>query len=256
MSDDGSAPSRPIRPSRGGDGGGREIPRPELPEDEEPQLPKGITAQIRSAAGKDETDDVALALSLGSAALEEGRPDVALDYLPWARSRAGRAPAVREALGVARYLDGDFDAALSELRAYRRMSGRADQNHLIADCLRAQGRDIDEVAGDIEAMLADAAVAAGRRLEGVIVWAGAVADDGDVDGARRIMRRADDVVHDLDTSGEDIPDALLRVWYVEGDLADRAGEDDVARRYFRRVVDEAGEVFDAAERLRALGGTD
>ena len=47
---------------------------------------------------------------------------------------------IREAAGIAAYQAGDWSAAIAELRAYHRMTGR--QNHLavIADSERALGR--------------------------------------------------------------------------------------------------------------------
>ena len=54
----------------------------------------------------------------------------------WLASRSG---AVREVLGIALYRTERFRDALRELQAYRRMTGRADQNHLIADSYRALG---------------------------------------------------------------------------------------------------------------------
>jgi predicted TPR repeat methyltransferase len=45
----------------------------------------------------------------------------------------------------------------------------------------------------------------------------------------------------------------LRVWYVTGDVLERAGRTREAARAFRRVVDHDPEAFDAAERLARLG---
>lgn len=251
MSDDGPAPERPGRPFRPSGRDEPAVERPELPDDEHPDLPKGVMAEIRQSA-PDDAREVGLALAISAEAIEADRVEVALEYLPWARSRAPRASAIREALGVARYLSEEFGEALSELRAYRRLSGRADQNHVIADCLRALEHPAHEVADEIERMLADEDTPAERRMEGVIVWGSTLADAGDLDGGRSVLRRADDLVHDLPRSGDEVPEGLVRLWYVEGDLADRAGEADTARRYFQRVVDVDADGYDAEERLRAL----
>lgn len=255
---------RPFRPPGGGRRDREEVGRPDLPDDEEPRLPGGVMAEIRDATA-DSAGDVALALSLGAAAIDEQRPDIAREYLPWARQEAPRSASVREALGVALYLEEEYRDALAELRAYRRLSGRQDQNHVIADCLRALERPVAEVADDVDAMLEDEDVPADRRLEGILVLAGRIADGGDLSGARAVLRRADDVVHELDRGGippgdpdrsgsgdSGLPDALLRLWYVEGDLAQRDGDRDTARRYFRELVESGEEAFDARERLQSL----
>jgi hypothetical protein len=90
---------------------------------------------------------------------------VALEALAWAKHQAPRVAPVREAYGVACYLDGDWAKALTELQAYRRMTGRNDQNHLIADSLRGLGRDPSKVAEPVEELLADdrSATTCGRR---------------------------------------------------------------------------------------------
>src|SRR5439155_466722 len=56
-----------------------------------------------------------------------------------AKELAPRSGAVREVLGMALYRAGRFQEALRELQAYRRLTGRLDQNHLIADSHRALG---------------------------------------------------------------------------------------------------------------------
>ena len=57
-----------------------------------------------------------------------------------AKQLSPRSASVREVLGLALYGQERWQEALTELKAYRRMSGRADQNHVIADCLRARGQ--------------------------------------------------------------------------------------------------------------------
>lgn len=196
-------------------------------------------------------DDVALALSIGSAAIDEDRSDVALEVLGWAKHEAPRVAAVREAYGVALYLDERFGAALTELQAYRRLTGRNDQNHLVADCLRALGRDLDLVAEAAETLLADAQAPEDRRAEAALVWAGALADDGDVGAARSVLRRflerrrGGDAEHDL------------RVRYLAADLAERDHDRDELRRQLESIVAVDPGFLDAKERLdgvQAAGG--
>lgn len=188
---------------------------------------------------------MAVALSLGSAAIEEGDGDAALPYLEWAKAHAGNVAPVREALGVARYLAGDFAGALRELQAYRRISGREDQNHVLADCHRALGRDLARVGELVQAMGDEAPE--DRVTEGIIVWGSALADDGQFDAGRAVVNRR------VQQLGVDEPDEQrLRLWYVAADLAARSGDPEAARSLYDRVLAVASDFFDTAERRRAL----
>lgn len=176
-------------------------------------------------------------------ALVEGDVDAAVGLLEWAKSAAARSAAVREALGVARYHAEDFAGAHSELLAYRRLSGRQDQNHLLADCARALGKP-EKVAEYVEAMDA-AAVPADRIAEGIIVLAGERADRGDVDGALRALERAD-------LAPAEVADHHVRLWYLAADLTEQAGEHDVARDYLEAISAVDPDYLDVVERLDAL----
>lgn len=222
-------------------------PRPALPTDERPVLPRDVEREIERTLGKGgKAKDIALALSIGSAAIDEDRPDVAVEVLAWAKHEAPRIPAIREAYGVALYLSEQFAAALTELQAYRRITGRVDQNHVIADCLRALGRDIDQIGDAAEALVADEQGPEDRRAEAVIVWAAARADAGDLPGARAILRRflerrrSGDAEHDL------------RVRYLAVELAERASDTRETQRQLELIVAVDPQFLDAAERLDEL----
>lgn len=183
------------------------------------------------------------AYGAASDALMEGDLARAAELLAWAKHVAPRSAVVREALGVVRYSQGEYAAAQSELLTYRRLSGRQDQNHLLADCARAAGRP-DRVSEYVEEMIA-ADVAQDRVVEGLIVLAGDRADRGDLHGAIQALGRAT-----LDPTS--IEAWHPRLWYVAADVSERMGDEDQARDYFGAIlaVDEGFE--DVAERLAAL----
>jgi tetratricopeptide (TPR) repeat protein len=234
------APPRTARPKTA-------PPRPDLPADEEPQLPRAIRREIDRVIGSNARGrDVALALSIGSAAIDEGYLDVAIEMLAWAKDEAPRIAAVREAYGVALYLTEDFAGALSELQAYRRLTGKADQNHLVADCLRALGRALDRVVDAAQELVADPSAPADRRTEAAIVWAGALADGGDLGAGRAVIRR---VLRDAGDAEHD-----LRARYVAADLAARDGDPDEARAQFELIASVEPAYLDVDERLAALSG--
>lgn len=188
-----------------------------------------------------------LCLTVGTEHLEEREGEAALPYLRWAKHLAPRAGSIREALGVAYYLAEQYDEALAELQTYRRVTGRADQNHLLADCHRALGRGTEKVADLVAEMREDREIPLDRRVEGHIVWASSLADGGDVGAGRATLRRL------LEETADDEPtEAHLRLWYVAADLAERAGDRAAARRWFQRIDEVAEDFFDVPERLRQL----
>ncbi|HLN07146.1 MAG TPA: hypothetical protein VK217_12760, partial [Acidimicrobiales bacterium] len=83
-------------------------------------------------------------------------------------------------------------------------------------------------------------------VEGRLVVAGMHADRGDIKGAIAL----------LGPSGKSLrhPDEChLRQWYALGDLYERAGDLPRARELFARVASFAPDLFDAQDRLAALG---
>jgi tetratricopeptide (TPR) repeat protein len=163
-----------------------------------------------------------------------------------AKALAPRSAAVREVLGMALYRLERYREALSELQAYRRMSGRADQNHLIADCLRDAGRP-ERAVPLAEEALASRSVPLETKAEAVIVAASALADMGKLEQALGLLRR-------IRTSAEVAGPEVLRVWYVTGSILERAGRTDEAAAEFRKIVRHDPAAFDAAERLARLSG--
>lgn len=221
--------------------------RPAFPEDETPQIPRSVSKEIERLLGRGaKSHDIALALSIGSSAIDEDRIDVALEVLSWAKYEAPKLAAVREAYGVALYLGEDFAAALTELQAYRRLTGRNDQNHLIADSLRAIGRGTDMVAATAEELVSDPQAPEDRRVEAVIVWAASLADAGNVQAARGVVRR----FLERPRSGDAEHDLRLRI--VAADLAERAGDDTELARQLEHVVAVDPSFMDASQRLDAL----
>ncbi|MEX0659603.1 MAG: hypothetical protein WD080_10765 [Egibacteraceae bacterium] len=199
--------------------------------------------ELRSAARPGEAEDVVAAFGGAGDALVAGDLDRATELLVWAKSAAARSSVIREALGVVRYHAGDFPGAHSELLAYRRLSGRQDQNHLLADCARAAGRP-EKVVEYVGAMDGDT-VPADRVAEGILVLAGDRADRGDTQGALRALERAD-------LAPTDVQDYHVRLWYLAADLSERLGDREAARDYLDAISAVEPDYLDAAERLEAL----
>jgi len=151
---------------------------------------------------------------------------------------------VREVLGLALYGQGRFQEAIKELKAYKRISGRNDQNHVIADSLRGVGRPLEAIPLADEA-LRDRHVMNEAKAKAVIVAASALADEGRYAEALAFLGRAR-------TRADVAEPYTLRLWYVKGDILERAGRPSDAAAEFRKVVRHDASAFDAAERLARL----
>jgi tetratricopeptide (TPR) repeat protein len=181
-----------------------------------------------------------------AALLDRGRAGAAAARAEEAKELAPRSGAVRELLGISLYQAERYRDAVRELQAYRRITGRADQNHLIADSHRALGAPEKAVALTQEE-LRIRAVPDEARAEAAIVGASALADLGRFDEGLALL-------HSFQTREQAVRPFDIRVWYVAGDILERAGRKREAARQFQRIVRHDAGAFDAAERLAQLGG--
>jgi tetratricopeptide (TPR) repeat protein len=173
-------------------------------------------------------------------------PQLALAHARAARASAARLACVREAVGVAAYHAGEYAEASRELRAYRRLSGRADYLAVLADCERAAGRPEAALR-----LLADAPRTHPGHSEWVeqqIVEAGARRDLDEVSGAILVLRDALKSIRKGAGAGVDADD-LIRLRYAYADSLEAAGRDDEARAEFGAIAEsDGGEMTDAAHR--------
>jgi tetratricopeptide (TPR) repeat protein len=217
--------------------------RPELPADADPgeldfdvrkelaTLPKGLAELVGSH------------LVVAARVLEED-PQLALAHTRFARSKAGRVAAVREAAGLAAYVAGEWSEALAELRAARRLGGDPGRLAVLADCERALGRP--ERALEIARSPEAGRLSSEEMIELRIVAAGARRDLGQFDAAVIALQGPD-----LEGTGEEPWRARLRYAYADNLLA--AGRAQDAIRWFL-AADEADVegATDAAERAIEL----
>jgi tetratricopeptide (TPR) repeat protein len=207
------------------------------------ELDKEIRVELSTLAGP-VAGTVARHLVMAGRLLDTD-PDLALEHVLHARTMAGRVAVVREAAGVAAYEAGRFDVALSELRAARRMSGRADYLALMADCERGVGRPerAVELAAHGDAQRLDAA----GQAELAIVAA----------GAERDMGRPDDAEHRLRAALLLKPRGpwVARVQYALGDLlAEQSRVDEAVAAFTSAEAADVDGVLGAGERLVELLG--
>jgi tetratricopeptide (TPR) repeat protein len=206
-------------------------------------LSREILDDIRRSARPGDQQVASSRLARAIELLERGDAGAAISEAKKAKDVAPRSGAVREVLGLANYAAGQWPEAVTELKAYRRITGRADQNHIIADSLRGMGRP-EEAVPLAEEELA-ARVSNEAKAEAVVVAASALRDLGKLSEALAFLGRA--------RTRESVAEPYtLRLWYVRGDILERAGRRDEAAAEFRRIVRHEPGAFDAAERLAQL----
>ncbi len=206
-------------------------------------LPRDVAEELQRVTRPTELKDAVSRLARAIDLLERGDDGAAIAEAQKAKACSPRSVSVREVLGLALYGQGRWQEALTEMKAYKRMAGRADQNHIIADCLRALGKPADAVPLAEEELRAK--VSNEAKAEAVIVAASALADQGRFPEALAFLARArtrDDVAEDY----------TLRLWYVKGDILARAGRTQEAAEQFRKIMRHDSGAFDAAERLADL----
>jgi tetratricopeptide (TPR) repeat protein len=207
-------------------------------------LPRDVLDEVRRSTRPAAQQDTLARLGRAIELLERDDPKAALAEAEKAKRLSPRSASVREVLGLSYYGQGRWRDALTELKAYKRITGRNDQNHLIADSLRGIGRPADAVPFADEA-LRDRRVSNEVKAEVVVVAASALGDQGRFAEALAFLARArtkDDVAEPY----------TLRLWYVKADILERAGRRREAAIEFKKIVRHDASAFDAAERLAAL----
>ena len=233
-------------------GGKRNGRRPSAKQDPtEPRLPDDVKAsdldpEVRrdlQALDKQAADRVARHLVMASDLLEEN-PELALAHARAARARAARIAVVRETAGIVAYSVGEWQEAVSELRAALRMSGSDALLPLIADSERGLGQPQRAVD------LADSPE--GRKLTGetllemLIVKAGALIDLGDAAEAVRTF-----AAQDL-TPGRTGTEAA-RLFFAYASALDAAGRRADAITWFQNAASaDVDDETDAEFRLMDL----
>ncbi|MCA1193457.1 hypothetical protein [Saccharopolyspora sp. 6V] len=194
-------------------------------------LPKGLA------------DKVALHL-VAAGKLMDTDPEQALVHARYARHRASRIGAAREANGLCAYQMGEWTEALSELRAARRMGGGPGHIAIMADCERALGRA--ERALELSRSAEAAELTGGEAVELRIVAAGARRDLGEVEASVVSLQ-----IPELDPKVQEPWSARLFYAYADNLLA--AGRVQEAFTWFVHAAhaDDDGET-DAPERLDEL----
>lgn len=152
-------------------------------------------------------------------------------------------PEFLEVYGLSLYRDNQWDMAIQILKKFTEVSSSKDHLPIIADCYRAllDYRQVAKIWETIKRSPTKNVV----KIEGQIVAAGALADQGKLISALKLI--------DSGNYSEKNPsEYLLRKWYVIADLKERAGDVPGARALFSTIVKFDPELADVAERASAL----
>jgi tetratricopeptide (TPR) repeat protein len=149
-----------------------------------------------------------------------------------------------EIAGLAFYRTGQWRKAAAELEVARQLDRTLNHHAVLADCYRALKRY--DLVDQLWLELREGSPEPALMAEGRIVAAGALADQGDLKGALKLMERGAEVP-------KKVRDHHLRQWYVLGDLHDRSGDIIKARRFFGMIAEVDPQFADVADRLRGLG---
>lgn len=193
--------------------------------------------------GQNKAKRVVADLAAATEAFADGRLDDARKLLKPLAELVPDEPAIRELNGVTLYRLGRWRLAVTELTEFARRTSSTDQHPVLADCHRALGQH--PTVARLWEELGEASPDAATVAEGRIVYAGSLADQGKVAEAIKVLEGGA-------LGSKTLKDHHLRMRYALGDLYDRAGETQAARRQFEAVAGSDPEFFDVRDRLRQL----
>jgi hypothetical protein len=228
------------------------LDRPRRAKIHEPNIPPEITGEeldrsiTRELSTLSPANAKIVAQHLVAAGLNlDSNPKLALEHARAAVYHAGRIASVRESLGIAAYMAGEFAEALSEFRAAMRISGDISNWSMMADCERGLGRPAKALAmaGAPEASKLDKA----GQIELRIVAAGARRDMGEIEAALVTLTCPELNTKTAEWSGR------LRYAYADALLA--SGREEEALTWFQNAAaSDPEQLTDAVERIDQLNG--
>lgn len=227
---------------------GRGRPRPKTPGSQKPSGPQihlddDLVRELGAAARPGKKELLVKVMAEAVFAYSEGNVDEAIRLGEQAKHMALRSTTAREFLGLAYYAAGRWRDAITELSAFRRMAATSEQNPVLADCYRAEGKPEKalELADETRARPPSAPI----LFESEIVAAGALADLGRLEEA---IERLESLPLDPEVAEEH----HLRAWYVLADLLEKKGRFTQAQRYFDAVAGADPDLTDAPDRSARL----
>lgn len=148
-----------------------------------------------------------------------------------AKAGSSRVATIRELLGLSAYNLGNWDEALKELRAFRRMSGETDQMPIELDCLRALGRseDVDKTY----ALLLELGGGRDTDNEARVVYGSHLLDEGRIEESWKVVNSK---------LVANPPESLVRRWAVAARVAHAAGDEGAVDKMLAAIRAEDSEI--------------
>lgn len=206
-----------------------------------------ITRELHSAVGARRGARLEQSLMEASKAFERERYGDALRILRPLVDEAPDVPAVRELIGLSLYRQEKWAEAIRHLSRFTELTGSVEQNPVLADCHRALRHYT--LVEELWEELAASSPSADLVVEGRIVMAGALGDQGKLQEAIRLLERGP-------LSAKRPKAHHVRLWYALADLYERAGDVPRARDLFQRVRAADPQLGDVSGRLSLLGAAE
>lgn len=207
------------------------------------QLPKWVREEILRATPKDRRDAVIRELESAVESFAAGRFKQAAAGLRRAKAASTRVATIRELLGLSAYQLGNWEEALRELRAFRRMSGETDQMPVEMDCLRALGRskDVDKTY----ALFQELGGGRDSDNEARVVYASHLLDQGRLEEAWRVVKPGRLI--------DNPPASLVRRWAVAARVANAVDDQEAVGKFLAAIRDDDPETPWLEDLERELG---
>ncbi len=189
-------------------------------------LPNWVIESVERVTPADRIAPTLEALGAASEALADGKYHAAVKHGNRAKALSPQDPTTRETIGIAAYRMGDWQTALTELRAFRRMQGDTTHLPVEMDALRAQGKK-----REVEAAWNELQRRGGHGLvmnEGKVVYGSFLLDEGRPDDAWEVVNPGR-VVNEPN-------EAHLRLYYVAARTAAARGDRATARSLADTIV--------------------
>ncbi len=230
------ARSKPAKPKRRARTARAELP----PVPVSLQAPEAAIAKI---VGKEHATPLVRGLEKASQAFAADRIPDARRHLAPLLKNCKEVPEVRELQGLIHYRLGQWPKAITQLEAFRELTGSTEQHPVLADAHRALGHfdDVEVLWAEIR----EASPSPALVTESRIVTAGALADQDRLEDAVRLLEKG------WKPPKRPREDHLRRA-YALADVYERSGRVARAREVFSWVQSHEPHFGDIAERVAAL----
>lgn len=178
------------------------------------ELPKWIRDEVRLSTAKEKVQPTLSLLQDAAYGFAAGKYRQIAPKLEEAKKLSSRAATIRELLALTYYRMEQWEEALREARAFRRLAGETTHMAIELDCLRALGRreDVDKTW----ALLRELGAEGQAKSEAKVVYAAFLLEEGEAARAWKVVQPG--------RLRADAPEHVVREWYVAARAAAAIGD--------------------------------